>query len=378
MLNRKENNIANWNSWIIAIIVLFFFYILFVDFKPIYTLLCVLASVFSILILLPMLDNVKLNSLKKILLIISFVWVWCVLLAFLQGADKPLKLRELEYLIIGGLLSFLLCNTKIKTFPLTIVYYLIVAFFYSQYFIIGVDSHGVLGLRSGAINTIVLLSLSVIIQLYDYHYYQKISLLPSVVILPIAVMSWNRTGLLSSAIYMLSVFFVGSSNVSKKNTRTALYVLLIFFILFMVVRYYDWFQETSIYSKIEEQGANSGRSSIWSDYFSTFGIIQFLFGRAIDEHHLLLGTFANPHNSFIMLHAQTGVLAVFFICVVIKRLWLYWKKNRFVFMLFFVLILRCFFDMAYFFQPFDFVFYTFILGYKDFLVKQDNVRIKII
>lgn len=383
MLSKKESRIANRNSWIIAFVILLFFYFIYFEFNLIYPVICIVLTITAIIASSPLLNEVKLRKLRMTFFYIIIIWLWCIIVAVIQGADKPLRMRELEYIILGGLLSFLFCNTKISVLPLYLVYYLLVLFFYYQYFIDGVegygtDAYGVMGMLSGAQNTIVLLSIGVIIQVVDYRENKKISLLPSIIILPIAIMSWNRTGLFTTILFVLTTFFVGSSFVKKKSRRLFLYVLLTIFLSVIVVANIDWFQSTSIYSKLETQGTETTRRQIWNEYFSDFGVLQFFFGKPIDDSHLLLGIFANAHNSFIMLHSLVGVFAIPFIIVVINRLIYFWKRNKFVFWLFMVLVVRCSFDMMYFFQPFDFVFYFFVFGAKGLFEKQEINNITIV
>lgn len=364
-------------SWIIAAILLLIVYNEMFVFKPIYPIYCLIMAVVAVYL------SIKKNGkeqrfLGTIVFVMIAVWIWCVLLGFIQGSNKPMKFRELEYLLLGGLLVSLFCKARLSTLPLYLAYYLVVLFFYYQYFVNGVESYGVLDKQSGAINTIILLSFSIAIQVVDYRDNQRIALLPSIVILPIAVMSWNRTGLIASIIYILAVSFIGTSRIQKKNIRLVLFFFITVFFTVLVLLFYSWFQNSMIFAKFQQQGFDTARTQIWNDYFSSFGVMEVFFGKAIDETHLLLGNFTNPHNSFIMLHSQTGIVGIVFIIIVVKTLIEYWGKNKLVFMLFLVLVLRCFFDMAFFFQPYDFAFYLFVVGKNDLISKRVYPKITLI
>lgn len=306
-------------------------------------------------------DRVVAKNFIKVFFNIFVVWIWCVLLAIVQGGEMPFRFVVLEMLLYTGMMVFLLSNFRINIFSLKLVLYLIILFFYYQYFIIGTDSYGIMGGFSGAINTVVLLSIAITIQVIDYRDNKKIAILPAILIVPIAILSWNRTGLVTSLLYLIVVLYVGSYHMKKRNLRPWLYFFITTLIVFVVVKYWNLFLETDIYEKIEEHGVQmTGRDVIWAAYFKNFGIIQFFLGRAIDSNHLLAG-FDNAHNSFIFLHAQTGIWGIVFMVILLKWIREYLKGNLFIFLLFVILIFRSFFDMMFFFHAYDFAFFIFIV-----------------
>lgn len=373
---------ARFHAWmasvLIAISILLSTYnILFVS-SPMRMVICTALSVFAAIIVVNFSDNMMVMAIKRTIGVILGVWICCILFAFVQGADKPLKLAELELLLYTGFITFIICYTKPPTFPIKIIFYIILAFFYYQYFILGVTSYGVNDAVSGAVNTKILLTIAITIQIIDYRDSQRIDLLAPALIVPIAIMSWNRTGFVTSVIYMMTVFFIGTRTAKKRSERIIISATLLIVIIVAVVRYSDWFSQTAMYSKIENSGFdNTARSAIWSSYFASFDIIQFIFGRAIDSSHPLVAGFTNPHNSFIKLHSHIGICAVVFIVVVLIRLCKYFRLNKFIFFLFLVLVIRCFFDMIFFFEPFDYAFYLFVFNYKNLRIKQNNVSIKL-
>lgn len=341
--------------------------------------MCTAVAIVAVLFTISGLTVFQKNKLRYTVKIIVLFWLWCVLMAFIQGADKPLRLAELEMILYTGMIAFLVCFTKLPVMPLKIVLYLILVFYYYQYFILEITSYGINDETSGAVNTMILLSIAVTIQVLDYRDNQRIALLPSALILPISVVSWNRTGFFASILYMVTVFFLGSNMVRKKSTRWVLISLLVILVIVVVIRYNDWFLQSALFDKIEDSGLNNmSRSSIWAGYFDSLDVVNILFGRAIDNSHPLVGGFLNPHNSFLMLHSYTGVLSIAIIVLMIKRLWVFLKYNRFVFLLFLVLIIRCFFDMIFFFHPFDYAFYLFIFSGGELAIKHKEVSIKIV
>lgn len=376
MVRSSNSKSSFWASWIVAAVIMLVSYYQLSDlnFRPIYPIIAVIASAIAVVF------SFRANPSNLIRLLSASValWLWCVLLAIVQGADKPLNFSALENIVLSAFLVYLFCYTKISVFPLYLAYYAIAILLYFQYFVVGIESYGAFGGNSGAINTIVLLSVSIAIQLIDYRNNQRIALLPSLSILPISILSWNRTGLITTILYILTVFFIGVRGVRKKGVRVFLYLLSIALLSVVVISNFDWFSESALYSKFEQSGVETGRTAIWGDYFRTFDLLQLIMGRAIDEHHALLGSYVNAHNSFIMLHAQTGFIAIIIIVMMIKVLIRYWKSNRFVFFLFVVIILRGSFDMAYFFHPYDFVICLFMLGANELVLKPDSVRIRIV
>lgn len=346
---------------------------------PMIMVVCTAISIIAVLLVFKDFNNGQRVIFRKVVISIIGLWLWCVVIANFQGAVKPLRLEVLERLIYTLLLAFLFCNFKPSLLPLKVALYLVIAFFYFQYFILGIESYGVGDLDSGAVNTVVLLTISITIQILDYRDNQRIALLPALLIVPISIMSWNRSGFIVSLVYLLAVSFVGTSLSRKRKRRVLLYVVLSIGLVYLVNRYSEWFVGTGLYSKFERNALdNSARASIWESYFYSFDLPTFFFGRAIDENHPLIAGFLNPHNSFIMLHSLTGIYALFIIVLTCMRLWQYFRYNRFLLLLFSVLIVRSLTDMVFFFQPFDYVFYIFIFDYKNLLLKRDNVSMRIV
>lgn len=381
----KENGREAWtlstfiSACLIAISILMSSIFKLFDTKPIWMVVCTALVILSVVISYKELFRATHKGLTKVVFTIIGLWIWCVFLAVIQGAEKPLRLEVLERLIYVIILTFMLCKLKLPLLPLKVCLYLILAFFYYQYFILNITSYGINGAESGAVNTVVLLSVSITIQVLDYRDNHAIALLPSILIVPIAAMSWNRTGFIVSLLYVVTVFFIGNSHIKKKNNRYFFFFLSIAVLALLVVRYYGWFSETSIYSKFESNALdNTARSTIWASYFSTFGLVQFIIGRAIDNSHPLIDGFINPHNSYIMLHSQVGVLAVIFFVVMIKRFWLYFKKDKFVFFMFLVLFVRGFFDMAFFFQPFDYAIFLFMFDCKRLIAHPKDINVRFV
>lgn len=367
------------SSWLIGLTILLTAYLKLFEATPLVMVVCCALSIVSLLLIIKDLSNEQLINLRNVIFCMIGLWLWCVCIAFLQGADKPLRLEVLERLIYTFLLSFIFCNVKIILLPLKVVLYLIIVYFYYQYFILGVTSYGVNDAESGAVNTVILLTISISIQILDYRDNNRVALVPSLLIVPIAIMSWNRTGFIVSVVYVLATSFWGVGLTRNKKRRFFLYILLSVILVYLVVRYMSWFSETSLFAKFEKNSIdNSARSSIWVSYFYDFGLIELFFGRPIDPSHPLIAGFLNPHNSFIMLHSLTGIFALVVIGVTINRLWNYFKYNKFMLLLFLVLIVRSNFDMVFFFQPFDYAFYLFIVDYKELIVKHEDIRVRII
>lgn len=365
-------------SWIISLTLLFTVYYELFVFKPLYPVICTAAAV---LVVLFSFNNYKRQQLTKVIVLIIALWLWCVLLAFIQGADKPLKLEALEMMIFGGLVALILCAPKVYMLPYYLVYYIIILFFYYQYFYLQIDTYGVMRRESGAINTIILLTLAVVLQAIDYRDNNRIPVLPSLLILPISIMSWNRTGFFMSLLYIVTVFYVGASKIKIRKHRIGIYIIVSIISVFFIVRYYNWFSNSSLMQKFDQYGVgleSTGRTSIWNAYFTDFGFFQAIFGKPIDDSHQLLGSYTNPHNSFIMLHAQTGLMAFVIIFLMLKKLSQYWKSDKFIFFLFLVIIIRSFFDLSFFFRPYDYAFYFFMASGNNLLSQRGDYKFSII
>jgi hypothetical protein len=186
--------------------------------------------------------------------------------------------------------------------------------------------------------------------------------------------------LFASLVYLATILIVGVGHIKRKNLKILLYLGLTALIMYLIATFWYLFEDSEIYSKLGNQQNNSdfgGRNVIWASYFSSLSLPTFLFGVPLDESRDIAG-FTNMHNSFLLLHSQTGLYGLILIVFFLKSALKYLKYNVFVFFLFLVLILRCMFDMVYFFSMFDFAFFMFLFGQDSLLSKRDNVALRLL
>ena len=346
--------------------------------KPIYRVIaCGL-----IIIAFFMLNSTKKDNDVSFFRVIRFIfltWIICVCVGIIQGVGKTLRLAELESLLFAGLMTFLLCSYKIIILPFKIVFYLFTAYLYYICFFVGTSFFEIFAHGAGGGITILLLSLAIPIQLIDYRDRGRINLLPPVIIIPLSIYGWSRTGLYASLAYLATILVIGVGQINRKHLKILLYLGLTVLFVYLITTYWSLFEESEIYSKIRDQHSSrwANRDMIWVSYFRALTPTTFLFGVPLDVSHKIEG-FTNMHNSFLHLHSQTGLYGLIMIVFFLKSAIKYLKYNVFVFLLFLVLILRCIFDMVYFFSMFDFAFFIFLFGQNSLLSKKDNVAFRLL
>jgi hypothetical protein len=195
----------------------------------------------------------------------------------------------------------------------------------------------------------------------------RISIFPAFFTLIVCIWAIGRSGILASLVLLLGIYFIKYAN--KRNVLYAALSLTfaLFFFLDDFVYYINletiftdsFLTATSRFDSDEE------RLIVWSNYFNNLNGYRVFFGSNIFEDPWPEGSVLgfNYHNSFIHLHARTGMMGLLLVALTITVLIGFWNSNRFYFVLFFALIVRISTDWVLFFESFDFIFYYFIFLY---------------
>ena len=125
-----KSNSSFLSPVLVGISMLFVVYNTLYEHSPMRMVMCTFLSVIAVLFSESSLSQNQKLKLRKTVQIIVALWMWCVLIAFLQGAEKPTRLGELELIIYTGMITFLVSYTKMRVLPLKIALYLILAFYY--------------------------------------------------------------------------------------------------------------------------------------------------------------------------------------------------------------------------------------------------------
>ncbi len=246
-----------------------------------------------------------------------------------------------------------------------IVFYSLAVYFLS-FMLTGIDISSVMEFNSW--NGISMLMLVACISLYIILSMEnkKIDLKPAVVTLIISIWGVGRSGIISSSVLLLGLIFVKFRAKPKYIVIIYLFIasLLFVFLIFGIDYYLYEAENANAVRHLEESMARSQseRLPIWTNYYNNLDISRVIFGVNVAEDPWPEGERLayNYHNSFIFLHAQTGIMGLITLALMILSILKFYRINPVFLILLMALILRSSTDSVIFFSRFDFVPFFFI------------------
>jgi hypothetical protein len=194
---------------------------------------------------------------------------------------------------------------------------------------------------------------------------KKINLIPGLLTLAISIWSVSVSGIISSFVLLLGLLFARFRFKLK-------YIFIVLICLFVIYLFSDalltfvtnnWFfsNATKNFSSKMVVG-NSARWPMWTNYFNNLDIFRLISGVNVFEAPWPEGAANgyNYHNSFIHLHAQTGLVGLLTMVLIILAVFKYYRTNKVFFSLLLAFILRFSTDSFVFFSRFDFIPFFFI------------------
>ena len=190
-------------------------------------------------------------------------------------------------------------------------------------------------------------------------------------------------GMLVSILMLLVVGNKGSIN-AKFLARSIVVAAVSFFVLYFVLGFafeklgVDGF--SFITEKFESHSSSyheDARYELLSGYLSGLSIGSFITGVDISKIPIF-ALLDNTHNSFLYMHYHYGIVAVAIIILLIKTLIILFYKDRFLFFVLGLLILRGMTDDVFFVRHYDVVILMYMLTpYYSPLFGKDNDRKRI-
>lgn len=348
--------------------------------SPAKLVVCLVFAVFSLFTSGFSWNKKEKEHLITLIVCVFIAWFFNVISVIAQSGENPLRLATLLYMLYAIIVTVVLTHNKVSLIPLKVTFYLIAFYFYYQCVVLEVLADELFMFSAGGMMSSILFSIAIPIQLFDYRWNRRVTIIPPIVILLVSVYSISRTALICAVIYFALNLLV----ISFGNKRRIFWGIL--FIAIVIVLGYRWvFQSLDelsaldIYNKFEYMGMDtSGRDKIWGAYLKELDIATFILGRNVDKTHMIIG-FANTHNSFIQMHSQIGILSFAFLFYFLKTCVYYIKNDVYLFGLLMILVLRCSFDSLFFFNIYDFAILVFMLDYKGLDGSKDNsIKISII
>ena len=239
-----------------------------------------------------------------------------------------------------------------------------VAIFFGWFMVQGIAADAVLSIGSEN-NISVYLLLLLCLYFYSIREKNQLPYFPILLTLIITLWSASRSGLISAGLLLLGAALYNYTQIKGRKNLIVFVIILAFFSYFVSSDSFNSLLEP-METKFRNYGTESLRSLIWDDYFnSAFSDpIQFVFGVKIFNYsNVWLSHYGNPHNSFLNLHANFGLLGVFFVffCF-LKKIAKVLAQRDFILMVILVtLISRSFFDWTAFSGPYDIFYFAILL-----------------
>ncbi|MDB9402170.1 O-antigen ligase family protein [Microcystis aeruginosa CS-567/02-A1] len=247
--------------------------------------------------------------------------------------------------------------------PFTYLLFGFVVAYFTYYFYNGIDPNAIF--LNSSRNTVswLLIVYSVIIYIVSDKARLKTQVLPAVMTFIFSVMSYGRSGIISSFILLIGILlFTFYEN--RKNAK--FYILLTFIgILFMFFLSNGGDIGNTIYDishyfhRLETKGLSDsdGRDYIWNTYISQMNMTRFLFGTNPKYDSSVITFDSNYHNSFIGFHAVFGIASIIFMFLMLRAMVKLFNRNNLLLVMLIVLFFRAFTDSVLFFHTYDFLIY---------------------
>ena len=249
-------------------------------------------------------------------------------------------------------------------FPFTYLLFLFVVAYFTYYFYNGIDPNEIFLYASRNVVSWLLIVYSAIIYIVSDKARLKIPVLPAVMTVIFSVMSYGRSGIISSFILLMGILLL-TFRENRKNSK--FYILLTFLgILSMFFLSNGGDIGNTIYDishyfhRLETQGLSdsAGREYIWNTYINQMDMTRFLFGTNAKYDSSVITFDYNYHNSFMNFHASFGIVSIIFMFLMLWAMVKLFNRNNLLLLILITVILRSFTDdLVFVSQPYDFIVY---------------------
>ncbi|MCX5984443.1 MAG: hypothetical protein NTY89_22190 [Nostocales cyanobacterium LacPavin_0920_SED1_MAG_38_18] len=279
--------------------------------------------------------------------------------------NTPVLLASVNLLSQTGVALFLL-RRPLAGFILPFTYLLfgfVVAFF-TYYFYNRIDPNEIFLYASRNTVSWLLIVYSAIIYIVSDKARSKIPVLPAIMTVIFSVVSYGRSGIISSFILLIGILLLTFYE-NRKNAKFYFFITFIgiLFMFFLINRtdigntIYDI---SRYFNRLETRGLSDrdGREYIWSNYIIQMNMTRFLFGTDPRYDLSIINFKLNYHNSFINLHAYSGMAGIIFVFLMLWAMVKLFNRNKLLWLILITFILRSFTDNVLFVtQQYDFIVY---------------------
>lgn len=270
----------------------------------------------------------------------DIIWIWSYMGVALIIGSYNLNAKLLLILFYGVAIFFVYCMMQ------------------------GIAADDVLSIGSEN-NISVYLLLLVCLYFYSIRKKNQLPYIPILLTLVITLWSASRGGLISVGLLLVGASLYNYTQIKGRKNLIIFLIILALFSCFFGIDSFNSLLEP-METKFRNYGAESLRFLIWNDYFNSAlnDPIQFVFGvKIFNFSNVWLSHYGNPHNSFLTLHANFGMLGVFFVFFgFMKKIIDILVQRDFVFFVILAaLISRSFFDWTAFSGPYDAFYFAILL-----------------
>jgi hypothetical protein len=179
---------------------------------------------------------------------------------------------------------------------------------------------------------------------------------PSLITIFVSILAYGRTGIiLSFFLFFIIIFYRYFNRISTYNFLK--FILVCIIIILIVFSIYSYIIENT---KLSE-GFSSPRFKMNSDYFKELNLKRIVIGYDYRQIDIISKYNDNPHNSFIKLHYNIGIVLVLFIIFIlytyIKNLLNFNIKKLTLILFSLLFLIRAYLDVILFIHMYDFLFF---------------------
>ncbi|WP_113921769.1 hypothetical protein [Alkalibaculum bacchi] len=330
----------------------------------------ILGLCLSMAILAALVPSAKNNISREHSRFILFYFMFIFIMGLISILyTKNFSMFRIFYITQGFFITFALLKNKLNYKLIKYSTYAIIILF--LYFIVsGINANNVFNI--GSRNGLTFHSLFMLILYYIsiVQNNKKVDIIPSFIGLLISLWATGRSGALAFSFLFIVVILEYIKSDQRKKIK--MYSKIVFIILIILLLLYLLLNNNTmrtlfiepLMKRFENEGFESPRSMMITGYIdeAKSNLLSFLFGAKYINIPIIHYFNNNPHNSFINMHAQFGMIVwLLNLFLIVKTQLNFILTNRyFYFGLFLVILMRIFTDDLAFTELFDGIIYYFI------------------
>ncbi len=276
------------------------------------------------------LNNSDLNKLR----IFAFVYLFTMFINWMVIGNTSTLTISLSVLFIGITVLMLTMNWSIAQAGFT---------YYITFILLALRLYGrtsnVLTISSNNYVSVLILLAAALYYIAvetNLHTVRLVDLLPAILSFLLSVLALGRGGILSSGVLVVGVLLTYIGTITNKHFKRLLVIFVVSFSVAILMigfgfNIVDWFFSLGRWST---RGTyNTDRLHIWNSYFEkTFESPLYILLGAPKSQIYVIGRYGgNPHNSFIQLHANNGLITLtLFFGFLIQSIIYYLKSHNFL------------------------------------------------